>query len=445
MATTDLGKFLEALTQNQTRYAKPERYYDGSHDLAYATEKFVNAFGQLFHEFALNLCPAVVDAVADKLIVTGFSVESGGADTAISDAAWAIWQRNRMAQRSGEVHTEAVKTGDSYVIVWPNEAGTATIYPQRAANVTVVYDEENPGRIIRAAKFWRTEDKRVRLNLYYPDRIEKFISKKRLELTLPGENEFTALDDGEIKNPFGVVPVFHFSNSGAMGALGTSELKNAIPVQDGLNKSILDMLVAMEFAAYRQRWAAGIEIEYDEAGNPKQPYRAGVERLWISESPEAKFGDFAATDARQFTEITENFVTNLARVTGIPLHYFTQSGGNAPSGEALRKSESRFIAKIKRRQETFGNVWEDAIRLALLIDKQATDARLITEWEDPAPASDAELLQNLLLKKELGATDEQLLTEAGYGAAEVAAALAEKERKAEAFATQFNRGETGGI
>jgi hypothetical protein len=60
------------------RCARTERYYCGEHDLAFATEKFANAFGALFREFALNLCPAICDAVRDKLKVTGFSVASVG-------------------------------------------------------------------------------------------------------------------------------------------------------------------------------------------------------------------------------------------------------------------------------------------------------------------------------------------------------------------------------
>ena len=43
---------------------------------AFASAKFENTFGWLFREFALNLCPAVCDAVADKLKVEGFSVGS---------------------------------------------------------------------------------------------------------------------------------------------------------------------------------------------------------------------------------------------------------------------------------------------------------------------------------------------------------------------------------
>src|SRR5258708_8607324 len=110
------------------RYAKTERYYDGDHDLAFATEKFQNAFGTLFREFALNLCPVICDAVRDKLRVTGFSLEAalsslrspvsqGDANSTNSmnstnSATRSIWLRNRMATRSGEIHKEALKNGD---------------------------------------------------------------------------------------------------------------------------------------------------------------------------------------------------------------------------------------------------------------------------------------------------------------------------------------------
>ena len=63
----DIERALEDLRPSRTRYARTERYYDGDHDLAFATEKFVNTFGTLFREFALNLCPVVCDAVRDKL------------------------------------------------------------------------------------------------------------------------------------------------------------------------------------------------------------------------------------------------------------------------------------------------------------------------------------------------------------------------------------------
>ena len=82
------------------------------------------------------------------------------------------------------------------------------------------------------------------------------------------------------------MPVFHFANNADVGCHGLSELAAAIPIQDGLNKSILDMLVAMEFSAFRQRWVAGIEVDNDpDTGEAKQPFKSGVDQLWVSSDP----------------------------------------------------------------------------------------------------------------------------------------------------------------
>lgn len=402
------------------RYRRAERYYEGRHDLAFATDKFISTFGTLFREFALNLCPAICDAVRDKLRITGFSTDSTAEATGDLSATAAhirrIWNANGMRHRAGEVHKEALKCGDGYAIVWPDERGRATIYPNRAANCTVVYDDERPGRVLRAAKYWRTAEKRIRLNLFYPDRIEKYMTTDRCEGALPDAGQLVKA--GTLTNPFGVVPVFHFANNADLGLPGRSELEPAMPIQDGLNKSVLDMLVAMEYAAFRQRWAAGIEVEYNESGEPVAPFKSGAEHIWMSQSADTRFGDFNTADLDQFLLVKDSFRIDMALVTGTPLHYFTPNLQGFHSGENLKQSESRFIAKVRDRQLSFGQVWADLMRFALTLEGRP-DNRLLTEWEDPAPLSERELLENILLKRQIGLPVEQALIESGYGESDV--------------------------
>lgn len=422
----EIEKALTNLRANSSRYDKPVRYYNGDHDLAFATEKFENTFGTLFREFALNLCPVICDAVRDKLRVTGFSVEASTHNSAysINSATRQIWFRNRMASRVGEVHKEALKCGDAYMFVWPNASGEAILYPHSASGVTVVNDDGSPGSIAWAAKAWTNADKRMRMNLFYPDRIERYISKIKTD-TLPDPSEMIPFSDeagdaanSVIANPFGIVPVFHFANNADLGKPGRSELEAAMPVQDGLNKSVLDMLVAMEYSAFRQRWAAGIEVEYDEQGKTIAPFQSGIDHLWIAGNPSAKFGDFETAQLEQFLKVKDSFRIDMASVTGTPLHYFLQNNAGLPSGEALKKSETRFIAKVRDRQESFGQVWADVMAFALKVE-HGSDAKLITEWEDPSPLSEREFLENILLKRQIGLPVDKALIEAGYGVAEV--------------------------
>ena len=472
----NLEQAIEKLRMQAGRYRRARRYYSGMHDLSFATEKFANTFGEMFREFALNLCPAVVDATRDKLKIKGFGIQSigksypdtrdiagsgmsrsgpNGADfgaftpEGVTLTVDRIWAANKMAIRAGEVHKEALRCGDAYAIVWPGANDEAQIFPNSADTMTVHYDEESPGRIVWAAKYWRAADGRTRLNLYFPNRIEKYISKDKGEGVLPDARSFmsfgggmqetqaggtqqpslfggdcpaetyppvtTGGSDSVIENPYGVVPVFHFANNADIGELGRSELEAAMPVQDGLNKSVLDMLVAMEVSAFRQRWAAGIELKYDpETGKEVAPFRSGVDTLWTAENADAKFGDFAATELEQFLKVKDGFRIDIASVTGTPLYYLMPHVRAIPSGESLRKAETRFLAKVRDRQDQFGAVWAEAMSFALKIAGYP-DVSLVTHWEDPAPTSEREVLENLRLKKELGISTEQALKEAGYG------------------------------
>ncbi|MEO8650301.1 MAG: phage portal protein [Acidobacteriota bacterium] len=418
----NIEEALQLFRTGTPRVARTERYYRGEHDLAFASEKFQNTFGTLFREFALNLCPAICDAIKDKLKVTGFRVESAvenGTGDISADVA-SIWQRNRMASRSDEVHKEALKNGDSYVIVWPGADRNAALFPNAAADVLVVYDDEDVSRILWAAKRWRTRTSYLRLNLFYPDRIEKYISTRPSESFLPDPKEMVPITDGPsiVPNPYGVVPVFHFANNADIGTLGRSELEPAIPIQDGLNKSVLDMLVAMEFSAYRQRWAAGIEIEYDSEGRPAAPFTAGIDHLWISENPNTRFGDFDTASLEQFLKVKDSFRIDMASVTGTPLYYLMPQTGGFPSGESLRKAETRFIAKVRDRQQGFGQVWADVMQFAARVEGIG-NIQLSAAWEDPSPLTERELLENILLRKQVGISQEQALREAGYGAVDI--------------------------
>jgi len=458
---THIEQALYNFRVNGGRYARTARYYNGEHDLAFATEKFANTFGSLFREFSLNLCPAICDAIRDKLKIEGFSVSSPNISKGLSDnsqtltqpsrrgmpvratdteAADLVWHRNRMDVRAGEIHKEALTHGDAYAIVWPDSSGKAAIFPNKASSITVEYDDEFPGKIVWAAKLWRTRDKFTRLNLFYPDRIERYISAKPSESVTSDAKDFvrfagtqaalpaSADSDNEqapqagsprsdIPNPFGIVPIFHFANNASIGSFGRSELEDAIPVQDGMNKSVLDMLVAMEFSAYRQRWAAGIEIEYDNDHNVIPPFKAGVDHLWITENKDARFGDFEAANLDHFLKVKDGFRIDLASVTGTPLYYLLPHGRGFASGEAMRKAESRFIAKVRDRQTSFGQVWADVMQFALKIEGHG-DVPLQTRWEDAARLSEKEELENLILKKEIGLSSSEALKEAGYGVGE---------------------------
>lgn len=407
------------------------QYYIGNHRLAFASEKFRNAFGRLFALFSANQCAKIISVIADRLNITGFEVcddpddaESTQVDDALADYAWKnVWQYNRMTRKAGEVHQEALRAGDAYVIVWPNQDGKPIIHPQQANLCTLHVNQEDPTQKLWGAKGWvESETQCGRINLYLPDRIEKYVTINKVTsltggATLPiRTNAWKPLDTkGEpwpLENPWGEVPLFHFSNDAMIGELGKSELKDIIPLQDALNKCILDMMVAMEFVALPQRWIAGMDVEIDlVTGLPKFPFQAAVDRVWTINDKDVKFGQFDQANLSGFLEAADAFRMEMARIASIPLHFMNMSG-NPPSGEALKALEAGLIKKVKDRQQSFGDVWEDVINFALKMLGKTGNVEMT--WEDPAPVTELDHCQSLVLKQQLGVSEKQILIELGY-------------------------------
>jgi hypothetical protein len=324
-----------------------------------------------------------------------------------------------MDRRAGEAHTEALKTGDAYVIVWPDAANFPRIYPQRAGLCTVEYDTETPGVILKAGKVWRDNANRWRMTLYYPDRLEKYASIPSKVADFPsGPGMFEIFEvPGEpwpLPNPYGQVPVFHFPNNAFTGEFGLSELKQAIPIQDAFNKSIADMLIAMEFVAFPQRWVTGIEVDIDETtGKPRQPFIPGADRVWTVGAPDANFGQFPGADLTQYVSVKESFREDMAIATRTPLHYFKAARTEFPSGEAMKTAEQPLMSKVKDRQIAFGNIWEDVMGFALRVAGRQAGSLSCT-WLDTSPRNEQSQVETLLLKKEIGVSKAQLMREAGY-------------------------------
>lgn len=459
---TDIAVALEQLKAQANDYLVAQEYYDGEHALKFATRRYREVFGGLFNEFADNLCPLVVDALADRLEVVGFSLEGEGPpeeqadepDQAtkeltrrVSRLAWKVWVDNRMNQQAGQVHQECLLKGDSYVIVWPSRRDRTRprIYPQLANEMTVKYDPEEPGEMLWAAKCWRSDEGYLRLNMYYPEEIRRYRTKSSQHGDVVDVGMYPnsadafepyAGDDFEavVPHSLGRVPVFHFANNAAVGRFGASELRDVIPLQDALNKSVLDMMVGMEFAALPQRWATGIEPpnSADDESRPRSdtdPFVPGVDRLWAIEDKDGKFGQFPSTDLTQYLDVQEGFRLEIARVSGTPLHYLMLVRGQVSSGEAVKALDDRFTKKGEDRQKAFGNTWEDAVAFALQIMGEPTDLRLSARWKAIRSRSEKEHVDTQFVKHELGVPRKQLLLEMDYTEEQVETFQAEWERE----------------
>lgn len=436
-----LGRLYERLVKERPGLIKLDRYYDGRHNLAFATERFRRAFGNQFKTFADNWCEVVVDAVEERLDITGFRI-GGKTDM----PAWDIWQRNMLDAESQIAHTEALILAKSFVLVWnEDERANRAQITVESAHETIV--EHVPGsRWARAAalKSWHDDiTGHINATLYLPDSVWKFRSDKPVdEKQLGGATEVRweeRIVEGEefpLPNRLGVVPVVPLYNKPRLRKAAQSEIVQVIPSQDAVNKLTMDMLVASEYAGFPQRIATGVEIPKDpKTGQVINDYwKQALETFLVSGNKDAKFGTIQAADLNNYVQAIQHEVQSIASRTRTPPHYFFLRG-EFPSGESIVAAEAGLVSKARRRMRHWEESWEEVMRLAFAVEGKRGKARAMdmeTLWRDPESRTESQHIDATVKRKELEVPVVQLWEDAGYTPTQIErmSQLRESERAA---------------
>jgi hypothetical protein len=398
------------LAVQSSRVHKFDRYYEGRHELSFAQQKFREAFGSMFEGYwADNFSSLVVDSVAERLQVEGFRFTD---DPEADKDAHEIWQRNGMDAYSDATHTDALVQGRAFATVWGDSDNEPVIMLDNSHETVVSYV---PGsrRVIRAA-LNRTVDEwgDVHGTLYLPGKV--FTS------TFPdGQQHWNT--PVEAPNPFGRVPVVPLLNRPRLNGVPHSELARVIPLQDAVNKVMVDALIASEMGAFPMRWATGLPLGEDENGKPVAPFEAALDKMLHSEDPETKFGQFTVADLSNYVRLVEALIQHIASISRLPVHYMLVQSGQPPSGANIKSAEAGLVAKAKQRQRTYGEAWEDVMRLSFAVKDDARQNAFQAEtiWLDAEYRSEAEHIDALLKLRSLGVPLKQLWEDAGYSPAQI--------------------------
>jgi hypothetical protein len=408
-------------------------------------------------EFDPNLCSPVIDAVNDRLLITSVTASAGTAtDSAASDAATNLVARviaeNQLQTRGRTWNRKALRDGDAYIIVWPDQNFDPDAQPELTGNLDVedvatplgvnityadprqcrmFYDPENPRKKLFFAQMWVTtlpgeKQERIRVNLFYPTRVEKWISsagtrEKRAADFEHFEDDTPGLSDGgeqladavwPMANPYGEVPVFHLRTD---YEYGKPEHRNAFAEQAGISGLVEKMMVTAEFSSYPQRYAIQ---EADSLGNQsirEDPLADHSPADWdhdfnsegvslttinsglISNETGSEFeanpgsmqlfknfkavGQFATADMANFLDPIKQFAQMISTATTTPLWKFSGIGATPPSGESLKVEESGLVQKVLDRMAMLGGEWEHAYEFALKI--LGVTARIVVSWASP--------------------------------------------------------------
>lgn len=358
-----------------------DSYWHGTQPAAFLSTDAREALGDKFRMLAVNFPRLAVEALAERLRVTGFRLD--GPDGDPDEGLWQTWRRNKMEDAAAQAHTDALVYGRSFVIVWAGANGQPLVTVESPRQVAVLRDPATR-EVTAAVKRWHA-DGHGHAVLYGPDRIVRY--KSRARVTDGGSFPTTGWEVvSEIPNPLGVVPVVPIVNRGRLLDVdGVSEMADVLDLADALNKLVLDMMVTSEHYARPRRWATGLEIMEDDEGNPVKPFSVALDDVWQAEDPATKFGQFDATGLGGYTDAVALLTQQIGALTGLPPHYLGLNGDQPPSADAIRSAEASLVSRAYALHRSLGQAWADVARLIVAVrdgsDPVALDVE--TVWANP--------------------------------------------------------------
>lgn len=360
-----------------------------------------------------NVLGLVVESFAQNLSVVGYR----NALAQENDPAWAMWQRNRMDARQAEVHRPALTYGLSYVTLVKDD-GNVVLRPRSPRQFLAVYaDPQMDAWPQYALEIWVTERdaRRQRRGRLYDDR---FIYELDLGWLPTNDDESSAARrpvtvaavDGirEHGATFGgvpVCPVVRFVNDRDADDLIMGEVAPLILLQQAINNVNFDRLIVSRFGA-RPQWvitgwtAAKAEI-----------LKASASRIWTFEDDRVKAQSLPAGSVTPYNDVLEEMLQHVAMVAQISPAYVTGKMVNL-SAEALAAAEANQQRKLTAKRESFGESWEQVMRLAAEMDgdaETAADAGAEVVWRDTEARTFASIVDGVVKLASVGAPLEDLL------------------------------------
>lgn len=390
-AVSTARRLLTLRESEQPRLQRIKNYMGAKHDSVYVPKGARAEYRWLVERAKVKILPLIVTVVAQNLYVDGY--RPAGKDENASP--WEVWQANRLDARQHGVHRAALTYGAAYTLVMPGKP-VPVITPFSPRRMTAVYaDPVNDEWPIFAIedRLENTAGGQRRVVRVYDDQARYTLCGKPdgSELAMDGDNAV-------MTHGMGVCPVVRFVNTEDLdgdGVLG--EIEPLIDAQDQLNMTTFNLLMAQQYAAFRQRWVTGMAPPQDEQGNPVEPFRARVDGVFVAEDADTKFGEFGATDLGGYLNSREATIRHISTLSQVPPYHLLGQMVNL-SAEALAAARDGLDRKIDERESLFGESWEQTLRLSALAagDTDAwNDTAAQVVWRDTSARSLAQTVDAL--------------------------------------------------
>lgn len=357
-----------------------DSWLGADHPTPYTPRSATEEYKRLANHAPTPWLGLVVTSVAQALYVEGYRSPSAADDS----AAWALWQANGLDRRQIGVHRAALGYGQSFVTVLPGRSPLTKeptpairgVSPRRMMTFYEdVADDDWPMYAMRVDGI--KDGQRIRV---YTDTDVHYLTAT----STGGDVSWGSSEPHSV----GICPVVRFANMLDLEGRTPGEVGPFIPVAARIDQTTFDRLLVQRFASWVVRTVSGMSLS-DTASTTGETaaeakLRLSVEQLLVAEDPDTKFGTLAATPLDGFIAAHEADIKALAAVTQTPAHELLGSLANL-SAEALAAARASLSAKVEERKHSFGESWEQTLRLAAHINGDADAARDFqsqVRWKD---------------------------------------------------------------
>lgn len=373
-AVEQTRELLDVRTQEKgERLDRIHAYLTNTQRLAWLPASVPTEVKQIATLSRVNMLRFVVRAAVQAMYVDGYRAPREADD----EAAWDIWQRNRMDARQIGVHRAGVSYGAAYATVLPGDP-VPVIRGASPRHLTAVYgdDDEWPRFALE-----RMHSGRFRLI------DEEAVYTMEASDGSPSDVKWLRTDE----HGAGVTPVVRFRDTDDLDDPILGVVEPLMPLQDQINLTTFGLLVAQHYGAFRQRYIIGWLAESEE-----EKLKASASKLWTFEDSkdEVQVGEFQQTDLSGYISSREASLRHLATVSQTPAHELLGQLVNL-SAEALAAAESSHRRAVTETQTVMGEAWEQVLALGAHYTGEQADPSSYVRWKDTEARSMSQMADAL--------------------------------------------------
>lgn len=380
-------------------------YLHGRHPDPYMPELADDEYKLLAKRAVSNYVPLLVRAPVQGCYVDGFRAgrnSTGSPDTAkeiTNDPSWDHWQRSRLDARQSAIYQAAGAYGHSFVVTEKDAQGNTVSRGLSPLRTSAIYDDpatdEDPLAALHVVR-WPTP-KRPGKARFWDGPLEYEVSFRTEDYSKIRLSKPTSTGARDC-------PVTRFAVEVDLDGRTRGVVEQIIPLQDRLNQTVFDLLVAQTYGSFKVRTVSGMappmemtpirdtegnitgfEPRLDADGNVV-PLRVSIngKQMLYAEDPGVKFDTLDETPLDGYISALKDVSERLSATTQTPPTYLLGQIANL-SAEALNAAEATFNRKVESWRHSFGESWERVFRIAGQIerdDKRADDFHGEVVWRD---------------------------------------------------------------